>query len=157
VYTWGVKLPHLGKPVGTAGKSLFSPTWITTAMPVAIWYRKWQWKIQYPTTETITIGAWRQRIWAEDWMTGYRMFEVITGILRTLKFDWDFRAVLVKLNLRSTRRVLSSKAACSVNPRWTNTVLYRINEDTGMRSRNVKVKLKLSHYTPRGRLEGEEV
>lgn len=40
VYTWGVKLPHLGNPAGGAGKSLFSPTWNTTAIPVAKWYMK---------------------------------------------------------------------------------------------------------------------
>jgi hypothetical protein len=51
VYTSGVKLPHLGKPLGGVGKSLVSPTCSTTAIPVAIWYRKWQCRNQYPETE----------------------------------------------------------------------------------------------------------
>jgi hypothetical protein len=34
---------------------------------------------------------------------------------------------------RLTRGIRSSKAARSVNPRWTNLILYGINGDTGTR------------------------
>jgi hypothetical protein len=42
-------------------------------------------------------------------------------------------------NPRPTRGIRSSKAVGSVNPRWTNLVLYGIDGDTGTRPWKVKV------------------
>jgi hypothetical protein len=42
------------------------------------------------------------------------------------------------VNHRPAHGIRSSKAARSVNPRWTNLILYRVNGDTGTRPWKVK-------------------
>lgn len=53
--------PHLGKSAGKGGRLEWSPTWIKSAMPCWRWLSVWQWKNQYPGTDTeicVCICLW---------------------------------------------------------------------------------------------------
>jgi hypothetical protein len=61
-----------------------------------------------------------------------------------LRFLLAFNAI----NPRPTRGIRSSKAALSVNPRWTNIILYWLMGDTGTRPWKVKANKQIYHkYT----------
>jgi hypothetical protein len=51
----------------------------------------------------------------------------------------------ITVNPCLTQGIRSSKAVLSVNPRWTNLILYGNNGDTGMRPWKVKVKKHKNH------------